>query len=197
MDCSWNLSVLYLFSHVFLIMLTKLNTSLSICSESNAVAGTRNVKYTTSCVQRMIHREGLTKMHQTVYELIKLYCIFIYTVYQCESPVGRNALDFSSSVCELWYRVLTKACSTISKLLDYTGSFSCNYTRTGQRGLGLWECQIPSHTREKVEKKRSATTYLLTQQVGFFPQDLTWMCSFVSVIGKPEVRGLTASAGHT
>lgn len=59
------------------------------------------------------------------------------------------------------------------------------------RGLGLWDCKTTWYTREEVEKKRSATTCLI------FPSDLKWMCSFVSVIGKTEVRGLTEAAGHT
>lgn len=76
-----------------------------------------------------------------------------------------------------------------AKCLNCADSFFIyKYTRTGQRGLGLCDCNNLIH------RGQSATTCLLTQQVGFFLLDLRW---FVSVIGKPEVRGLTEAAGYT
>lgn len=76
--------------------------------------------------------------------------------------MGRTALDLSSAVWYIWYVQLLANC------LDCSNSFSYQSTRTRQKGLGLWDCKTTSCTGEKVEKKRSATTCLLTQQVGFF-----------------------------
>ena len=55
----------------------------------------------------------------------------------------------------------------------------------------------PHPPGKRRERKRSPTTCLLTQQVGF----LCWIwggcAGLFCLIGKPEVRGLAEAAGHT
>ena len=73
------------------------------------------------------------------------------------------------------------------------GLFSLFFIR-----MYLWGCKTTRFTREKEGKrKRSATTCLLTQQVGFLHRIWLGCAGLFSVIGKPEVRGLAEAAGQT